>query len=129
MVWSVKLPIAYPSDPQQLGPDLYLVADYTTPGGLVEFTREGRIVWSYRPTSGTGMLDHPSLAEQLANGLIGINDDYRHRVVLLDPATNSIVWQYGQSDTTGTGHGFLNTPDGFDLLLPDSTTPTHPATG
>ena len=27
-VWSVQLPIAYPSDPQQLGPNRYLVADY-----------------------------------------------------------------------------------------------------
>ena len=32
LVWSVQLPIAYPSDPQQLGPDRYLVADYTDPG-------------------------------------------------------------------------------------------------
>jgi hypothetical protein len=25
--------------------------------------------------------------------------------------------------------GQLNIPDGFDLLLPDGSTPTHPATG
>jgi hypothetical protein len=129
LAWTVHLPITYPSDPQQLGPNLYLVADYTKPGGLIEFTREGRIVWEYRPTAGTGMLDHPSLAEQLPNGLIGINDDYRHRVVLLDPATQAIVWQYGTVDQPGTTPGLLNTPDGFDLLLPDNTTPTHPDTG
>ena len=35
------------------------------------------------------MLDHPSLAERLPNGLIGVNDDYRHRVLLIDPVTNS----------------------------------------
>ena len=29
----------------------------------------------------------------------------------------------------GTGPGQLNIPDGFDLLLPDGSTPTHPATG
>jgi len=63
LVWSVHLPIAYPSDPQQLGPDLYLVADYARPGGVVEFTREGRIVWLYRPRGGAAMLDHPSLAD------------------------------------------------------------------
>ena len=30
-----------------------------------------------------------------------------------------------------SGHraGQLNTPDGFDLLLPDGSTPTHPVTG
>ena len=128
-MWTVHLPIAYPSDPQQLGPDLYLVADYTRPGGILEFNREGQILWTYRPTSGDGMLDHPSLAERLPNGLIGVNDDYRHRVMLIDPTTDAIVWQYGQTDQPGTGLDQLNTPDGFDLLLPDNTTPLHPTTG
>ncbi len=129
LVWTVHLPITYPSDPQQLGPDLYLVSDYAKPGGILEFTREGRIVWTYRPTSGAGMLDHPSLAERLPNGLIAVNDDYRHRVAFIDPATETIVWQYGQIDQPGTGPDELNTPDGFDLLLPDGSTPTHPETG
>ena len=128
LVWTVHLPIAYPSDPQQLGPDLYLVADYTKPGGILEFNREGQILWTYRPLSGSGMLDHPSLAERLPNGLIGVNDDYRDRVVLIDPSTDAIVWQYGQTDNPGTGADQLNIPDGFDLLLPDGTTPTHPTT-
>lgn len=75
------------------------------------------------------MLDHPSLAERLPNGLIGVNDDYRDRVLLIDPATDAIVWQYGQTDQPGTGFDQLNIPDGFDLLLPDNTTPTHPNTG
>jgi outer membrane protein assembly factor BamB len=128
-VWTVQLPIAYPSDPQQLGPDLYLVSDYTSPGGILEFNREGKILWTYRPASGPGMLDHPSLAERLPNGLIAVNDDYRHRVIMIDPSTNAIVWQYGQTDQPGTGSNQLNTPDGFDLLLPDNTTPAHPTTG
>jgi hypothetical protein len=128
-VWSVHLPIAYPSDPQQLGPDLYLVADYTRPGGIVEFTREGRIVWSYRPRGGQAMLDHPSLAERLPGGRICVNDDYRHRVVIIDPASHRIVWQYGHTDRPGAAPGMLDTPDGFDLLLPGGVTPTHPRTG
>ena len=33
------------------------------------------------------MLNHPSLAERLPNGLIAVNDDYRHRVVIIDPHT------------------------------------------
>ncbi|MDQ1511771.1 MAG: hypothetical protein QOG50_3615 [Actinomycetota bacterium] len=129
LVWTVHLPIAYPSDPQQLGPDLYLLADYTRPGGILEFNREGQILWTYRPSSGDGMLDHPSLAERLPNGLISVNDDYRHRVILIDPTTNAIVWQYGQTDQPGTGLDQLNIPDGFDLLLPDHTTPLHSPTG
>ena len=130
VVWSVKLPIAYPSDPQQLGPDLYLVADYSTPGGIIEFNREGQILWRYQVSSGEGMLDHPSLAEQLPSGLISVNDDYRNRVVIIDPKTSQIVWQYGDTDVAGTAPGLLKTPDGFDLLLPNGTTPTHlPASG
>ena len=129
VVWSVKLPIAYPSDPQQLGPDLYLIADYSHPGGIYEFTREGQIVWSYKVTSGEGMLDHPSLAERLPSGVICANDDYRDRVVCINPTTFQIVWQYGDTDAAGTAPGMLKIPDGFDLLQPDGTTPTHPWTG
>jgi N-acetylneuraminic acid mutarotase len=126
VIWSEHLPIAYPSDPQQLGPDLYLIADYTRPGGILEFNREGQITYRYQPTSGEGMLDHPSLAEMLPNGDICVNDDYRNRVVIIDPKTNQIVWQYGDTDTSGTAAGLLKTPDGFDLLAPDKSTPTHP---
>ncbi len=129
LVWSVQLPIEYPSDPQQLGPDRYLVADYTKPGGIYEFNRAGKILWSYSPTSGNGMLNHPSLAERLPNGLIATNDDYRDRVVILDPKTKKIVWQYGITGEPGTGADHLHIPDGFDLLAPNGTTPTHPFTG
>ncbi len=129
LVWSVQLPIEYPSDPQQLGPDRYLVADYTKPGGIYEFTRAGKILWSYSPHSGNRMLNHPSLAERLPNGLIAANDDYRDRVVIIDPQTKKIVWQYGITNEPGTGADHLHIPDGFDLLAPNATTPTHPFTG
>ena len=129
LVWSVQLPISYPSDPQQLGPDRYLVADYATPGGIYEFDRAGKVFWSYHPSSGPGMLNHPSLAERLPNGLIAANDDYRDRVVIIDPHTKRIVWQYGHNDTPGRGPDHLHIPDGFDLLAPNGTTPTHPFTG
>jgi hypothetical protein len=53
------------------------------------------------------------------------NDDYRNRMVAIDPATQAaLVWQYGVTDTPGTAPGMLNTPDGFDLLLPNGTTDT-----
>lgn len=129
LVWSLQLPISYPSDPQQLGPDLYLVADYANPGGIYEFTRSGRIVWSYHPESGNGRLNHPSLAERLPNGDIAANDDYRNRVVIIDPKTKKIVWQYGVTGHPGRGPDHLHIPDGFDLLSPEGTTPTHPFTG
>jgi hypothetical protein len=129
VIWDLKLPLRYPSDPQQIGPDLYLIADYAQPGGVYEFTREGQIVFQYAPTSGEGMLDHPSLAELLPSGLIAVNDDYRQRVVMIDPKTSQIVWQYGQTDTAGTGPNQLNTPDGMDLLAPGNQLPQHPAAG
>jgi hypothetical protein len=75
------------------------------------------------------MLNHPSLAERLPSGLIAVNDDYRDRVVLIDPKTQRIVWQYGENDHAGTGPGQLSIPDGFDLLQTGGRTPTHPTTG
>ncbi|MGH9918208.1 MAG: PQQ-binding-like beta-propeller repeat protein, partial [Nitrososphaerales archaeon] len=129
LVWTVHLPISYPSDPQQIGPDLYLIADYSSPGQMLEFNREGQILYRYDVASGPGMLDHPSLAEQLPSGVLMANDDYRNRMVAIDPVTGALVWQYGINDQAGTGVGMLNTPDGFDLLMPGGSTPTHPATG
>jgi hypothetical protein len=62
------------------------------------------------------MLDHPSLALPLPNGLIAVNDDYRHRVVVINPRLGRIVLQYGHTDVPGTAPGYLHTPDGMDLL-------------
>jgi hypothetical protein len=129
LIWTVHLPIAYPSDPQQIGPNRYLVADYARPGGIYEFSRCGHILWRYQPLSGPGMLDHPSLAERLPNGLLVVTDDYRNRIVIINPVTKSIVWQYGHAGIAGRAMGYLNTPDGFDLLAPGGRTPTHTNTG
>jgi len=129
LVWTVHLPIGYPSDPQQIGANLYLIANYATPGQILEFNRQGQILYRYDVPSGPGMLNHPSLVEQLPNGVLMANDDYRNRMVAVDPATGALVWQYGVNDTAGTAPGMLNTPDGFDILLPNGSTPTHPATG
>jgi hypothetical protein len=121
----------YPSDPQQLGPDLYLVSDYAiTPGGAIdEFNREGQILYRLQPSSGLARMNQPSLTELLPSGVFMTNDDYRDRMVAFDPPTGAVVWQYGVVDKPGTAPGYLNTPDGFDLLAPDGSTPTHPATG
>ena len=132
LVWSTQMTtVNYPSDPQQLGKDLYLMTDYNPPGEgrVLEFTKEGQITWRYDSPGGDSMLKKPSLAERLPNGLIMVNDDYRNRVVAIDPTTNSIVWQYGITDVSGTAPGMLSIPDGFDLLLPNHVTPTHPQTG
>jgi hypothetical protein len=64
---------------------------------------------------GEGMLDHPSLAEELPTGDVLLNDDWRNRVVVIDRATKKIVWQYGATDTAGHAPGYLFYPDGLDI--------------
>ena len=113
--WSVRAPVSYPSDPQLLG-NRILLADYARPGQAIVMTRGGRVVWRYGPRSGRGELDHPSLAARISKYLIAINDDFRHRVVVIDMRTRRIVWQYGHTDVAGRRPGFLHTPDGLDLL-------------
>src|SRR5262249_16002329 len=105
------------------------VADYATPGEILQFNRQGQVLSSYDVTSGPGRLDHPSLAEELPNGIYLVNDDYNHRMVAIDPTTGALVWQYGITGQPGTGAAHLNTRDGFGLLGPGGTTPTHPQTG
>jgi hypothetical protein len=129
LVWSVQLPITYPSDPQQIGPNRYLIADYALPGHILEFNRQGRILYRYGPASGPGELNHPSLVELLPSGVFMANDDFNQRMVAIDPVTGALVWQYGVTGRHGTGPGRLHIPDGFDLLLPNGSTPTHRSTG
>ena len=52
----------------------------------------------------------------LPNGDIAVNDDYRDRVIVIDPRRNRIVWQYGHTDQPGTAPGYLNIPDGMDFV-------------
>jgi hypothetical protein len=126
--WSVHPPgLSYPSDSNQIGPDRYLTVDYTQPGQVVIFDHTGRKLWSYRG-SGQDRLNHPSLALALPNGDIVLNDDFNHRVIVIDPHTNAIVWQYGSTGVAGSGPGLLNNPDGIDLVPPQSLLITHSKT-
>ena len=79
-------------------------------------------------SSGSGVLNRPSLVEQLPSGVLMANDDYNDRMVAIDPATGALVWQYGKTGVAGTGPG-IDTPDGFDILAPGGATPTHAVTG
>jgi hypothetical protein len=65
--------------------------------------------------SGEGMLDHPSLAMELPNGDVVLNDDRRHRVLVIDRASKAIIWQYGVTDRPGHAPGYLFYPDGLDI--------------
>jgi hypothetical protein len=126
--WSAHPPsVAYPSDSNQIGADRFLTVDYSRPGQVVIFDHTGRKIWSYHG-SGADTLDHPSLALPLPNGDIALNDDYNHRVIIIDPRTNKIMWQYGVTAVAGSQPGYLNNPDGIDLVPPQSLLLTHAAT-
>jgi DNA-binding beta-propeller fold protein YncE len=119
--WTTNPPhVYYPSDSSQIGPDRYLTVDYSSPGQAVTFNQAGQTLWRYAPTSGPAELNHPSLAIGLPNGAILLNDDYNHRVIVIDPSTNRIVWQYGHDGIAGSAPGYLNNPDGLDPLAPFS---------
>ncbi len=121
--WSANPPgVFYPSDTNEVYPGRYLTADYSNPGQIAEFTSSGRVLWR------RGGFNQPSLALPLPNGDILLNDDFNHRVCVVDPATGRIVWQYGHTGVAGRGPGYLNDPDGVDLVPPDSLLITHAAT-
>ncbi|WP_426592348.1 hypothetical protein ACPPVS_11225 [Cellulomonas sp. McL0617] len=119
--WSTHPPaMTYPSDTNQYKPGQYLTVSYQDPGQVVVFDQAGTALWRWNPTSGNGKLNHPSLAVGLPNGDILLNDDDNHRVLVLDPVRNAIVWQYGHTGVAGSGPGYLNTPDGLDPVPPHS---------
>jgi len=121
--WSAHPPgVLYPSDTNQVYPGRYLTVDYSGQGQVVEFTPGGRLLWR------RGGLNQPSLAIPMPNGDILLNDDYNHRIVVIDPASNHIVWQYGHTGVSGRAPGYLNDPDGLDLVPPDSLLIRHAAT-
>jgi outer membrane protein assembly factor BamB len=125
--WSTHAPgVSYPSDTNQIGPDRYLTVDYSQPGSIVEFDHTGRLLWRYSP-SGHDRLDKPSLAEPLPNGDILATDDDNNRIIVVDPTTDRIVWQYGHTGIAGSQPGYLSDPDGADLAPPHSLMIPHHA--
>ena len=116
LLWSVRSPVSYPSDAQLLPNGEILVASFESPGKIVELTHTGRVTWSFGAPSGPDMVNKPSLAVRWPNGMIAANDDYNHRVIVIDPKTKRIVWQYGHTGVASAAPGYLDKPDGIDLL-------------
>jgi hypothetical protein len=116
LLWSIHSPVSYPSDAQLLPDGRVLVASFTSPGRIAIVNRKGRVDWSFGAASGPNRLDKPSLAVRWPNGLIAANDDYNERVIVIDPRTKRIVWQYGHTGVAGRSPGYLDKPDGIDLL-------------
>jgi DNA-binding beta-propeller fold protein YncE len=117
VVWSVQAPhVRYPSDAFPTRDGQVIVADYSKPGRVVIFDpHTKKVTWEYFVKDGEGMLNHPSLALELPNGDIVLNDDLRDRVLVIDRQTKKIIWQYGVTDTPGHAPGYLFYPDGLDI--------------
>jgi outer membrane protein assembly factor BamB len=119
VLWSTHPPgIYYPSDSNEVRPGLYVTVGWQSPGVLETFDRRGRLHWRYTPRPAAAQLDHPSLALPLPNGDFLVNDDFNDRVIVVDPRTNRVVWQYGHTGVPGTAPGYLSRPDGVDLVPP-----------
>ncbi|GAC1400864.1 MAG: hypothetical protein NVSMB52_14590 [Chloroflexota bacterium] len=119
LVWAIHSTLRYPSDAQLLRDGTVLVCDYSFPGRVITIDQHGRVRRSFGSTSGPNLLNHPSLAIELSNGLVAVNDDWNHRVIIIDMVKNKIDWQYGHTGLFGDAPGFLNNPDGLDF------TPNH----
>jgi len=119
LVWSMPaFGLHYPSDAMPTRDGQVIVADYSRPGRVIVFDPlKRRVTWDYHPAGGEAMLDHPSLAMELPDGNVILNDDYRHRVIVIDRTSKKIIWQYGITDHPGKGPGQLNHPDGIDIDL------------
>ena len=116
--------VGYPSDSNEVAPGTYLTVDYSYPGQIETFDASGRLLWNYRPT-GAQTLNKPSLALPLPNGDVIATDDANDRVIVVDPRTNEVVWQYGQKGHAGAVPGMLNDVDGLDLAPPHSELMVH----
>jgi hypothetical protein len=56
------------------------------------------------------------LALPFPHHMIAATDDYGERVVIIDRRTKRIVWQYGHQGAAGSRPGYLNKPNGLDLI-------------
>jgi hypothetical protein len=115
-IFSMSLPLTYPSDPQLTRAGNILVAEYKNPGKIVEISRQGQIMWEYDGEDGIS-LNKPSLAIELPNGNILANDDFNHRVIVIDKQTKKIIWQFGVTRKPDDGTTQLNIPDGIDIIM------------
>ena len=112
MAWSVRAPVRYPSDAMQMAGGSVLLTDYSLPGAVVRLSSTGRTLWYYRP-SGRAELNHTSIAIPLASNRIAICDDFDSRIIVVDPATDQVIWTF-----TGSGASRLFYPDGIDYEPP-----------
>jgi hypothetical protein len=98
------------SDASAFGQSGLIVAERRDPGAVEELDRSGAPLWRYGPRAGPGELDRPVLARVLADGDVLVVDSGNDRLIVLDPRTDVIVWQYGHTGSAGTRPGYLDDP-------------------
>lgn len=120
--WSVQVPgVSAIYESSEIGPDRFATVDHAVPGQVLTFDHTGKVFWRYAPT-GAQALNKPSLVLALPNGDFLVCDKANNRLIVVDPRTNAVVWQYGHTKIAGGGDGFLNNPTGMDLYPPNSMT-------
>jgi outer membrane protein assembly factor BamB len=112
--------LSVPDDANEYAAGDLIATSHSHPGAVEEVTTAGKVLWSYGPTSGPGELDKPSLAVRLPGGDVLVCDSDNDRIIVVDPQTNTIVWQYGHTHVPGSRPGYLHTPD--SAVLVTSTT-------
>lgn len=112
VAWSVRAPVRYPSDGMEMPGGSVLLTDYSLPGAVVRLSSTGKTLWYYRP-SGRAELNHTSIAIPLASNRVAICDDFDSRIMVVDPATNQVIWTFA-----GSGPSQLFYPDGIDYEPP-----------
>jgi outer membrane protein assembly factor BamB len=116
VLFDIHVPVAYPSDAQLDAQGNVVVCDYSDPGLIVAVSPSGKVVWTFGTKSGPDHLNHPSLAVPMPNGNVLINDDLRHRVIVVDPHAGGMLWHFGAADDPGAGAARLRIPDGVNLV-------------
>lgn len=106
-----------PSDANAFGANGIVVVDRTDPGKVAELDRDsGAVTWSYAPRRGAGRLDRPTIATVLPDGDVLVADSGNDRVIVIDPKTDAIVWQYGHTGIPGRRPGYLDAPSSITLV-------------
>lgn len=106
-----------PSDANAYGTSGLVVAGETDPGVVEELdARTGGVRWRYAPAAGPGHLDDPAQAFVLAGGNVLVVDSGNDRVIVINPKSERIVWQYGHTAVAGRTPGYLDDPGSATLV-------------
>ncbi|MBF2054335.1 MAG: hypothetical protein IGS03_12860 [Candidatus Sericytochromatia bacterium] len=84
---------------------------------VVRTDRDGNLSWRYGEKEGQE-LQKPHACTRTPEGHLLLSDTDRHRIIEIDPASSTIVWQFGETDSPRTGDKGLNRPR-FAQVMPN----------